>query len=158
MNISKYQKVFGIGPLSLALGLLLLGILWLMDRKLDHLSILRQPRPVRIFGLVLIGIWVCWHVWCLRTIRLWWRGNQLCTTGPYRLVRHPIYAGGVMFGFMGVCLMFNSWILLLSPVLQYIILSLLVRKEEMMMTAVFGEEYGRYAARTGRFFPRFPKI
>ena len=28
-------------------------------------------------------------------------------------------------------------------------------KEEEMMTTVFGEEYNRYAARTGRLFPRF---
>ncbi len=55
----------------------------------------------------------------------------------------------------GIALMFNSWIILLWPVLLYPIWSLLVRKEEMMMTEVFGEEYTRYAARTGRFFPRF---
>jgi protein-S-isoprenylcysteine O-methyltransferase Ste14 len=66
-----------------------------------------------------------------------------------------MYAGAVLLGFLGISLMFNSWIVLLWPILAYIVSSLLVRKEETMMTAVFGEDYRRYAAHTGRLFPRF---
>jgi len=154
MNISKYQKLFGVGPLGLLISVVLLGLLWLLDRILHHVEMSSQPGRIRIVGSIFILVWVCWHSWCIRTISRWWRHDQLCTTGPYRFVRHPIYAGGVLLGSIGVVLIFNSWIILPLPVLMFVLYSILVRKEEAMMTAVFGEEYTGYAARTGRLFPR----
>ena len=155
MNISRYQRIFGVGPIGAIAGLLLLGLLWLLDRRLQHVEILNQPKPIRIIGSMLIAVWICWHVWCVTTIKSWWKEGQLCTTGPYRFVRHPIYAGGaLLFGF-GLALILNSWIFLLWPILACFTWSALVRKEEKMMGAVFGEEYKRYAARTGRLLPRF---
>lgn len=154
MKISRYQKIFGVGPLGLVIGWCLLAALWLLDRKLGHVRIMSQPEPIALVGLILICIWICWHIWCILTIRRWWLRSQLCTNGPFRIVRHPMYAGVVLWGFSGISLIFNSWIMLLAPLLQYPILSLLVRKEEVMMAAVFGEEYTRYAACTGRLFPR----
>ena len=59
-------------------------------------------------------------------------------------------------GSMGVVLIFNSWIILPLPALMFAIYSILVRKEEAMMTTVFGGKYKRYAADTGRLFPRIP--
>jgi len=32
---------------------------------------------------------ICWHIWCVKTIRSWWSHDHLCTKGPYRFVRHP---------------------------------------------------------------------
>ena len=154
MNTTKYQKLFGIGPLSLVINLLLFAVMCLFDRKLGHVAILERPAPLVVAGILLICLWICWHSWCVVTIRRWWIDSQLCTTGPYRYVRHPMYAGGLVLAFLGVSLMFNSWIILISPLLQYVVLSLLVRKEETMMMAVFGEEYIQYADRTGRLLPK----
>ena len=154
MEINNYQKLFGVGPLGLAISLVLLGLFWLLDKGLSHVKILTRSTPVKIAGLIFIVLELCWHAWCIRTLRGWWKDNRLCTTGPYRFVRHPIYAGGVLLGLLGVSLLFNSWIVLLAPVVAYPAYFLLVRKEEEMMASVFGEEYKRYAARTGRLFPR----
>jgi protein-S-isoprenylcysteine O-methyltransferase Ste14 len=152
MKISKYQKLFGVGPLGMLIGVVLLGLLWILDRTLHHVEIFGQPRTPRIIGSILIALWIVWYAWSIRTISRWWRHDQLCTTGPYRFVRHPIY-GGVLGVISGIALIFNSWIILPLPLLMYVTYSILVRKEEAMMTGVFGEEYKRYAARTGRFFP-----
>jgi protein-S-isoprenylcysteine O-methyltransferase Ste14 len=154
MSISRYQKLFGIGPIGMLASLAALGILWLLDRSLGRLELLNHPEPIRMIGAGLLAIWLCWHIWCIRTIRRWWVHSQLCTTGPYRYVRHPIYAGASLLASLSISLMFNSWIVLLLPVFMFAIYSFLVRKEEAMMTAVFGEEYQRYAAKTGRLFPR----
>jgi len=155
MNITRYQKLFGVGPLGLGISLVVLALLWLLDRGLGRVEISDQPAPVRVIGLMLIGIWICWHMWATNTIRQWWTRDRLCTTGPFRFVRHPIYCGGLLFAGPGAALLINSWVVLLLPIVMCPIWSILVRKEEAMMTAVFGEEYRRYAARTGRFFPRF---
>ena len=154
MEISRYQKLFGMGPVGLAISLLLLGFLYLLNTSLGHAKMFRYPGPIRTVGLILIGIWICWHAWCIKTISQWWNRDKLCTTGPYRFVRHPIYAGGIWFGFLGISLMFNSWIMLSWPVIMHAVYLLLVRKEEAMMTSFFGEEYRCYSARTGRLFPR----
>lgn len=155
MNITRYQKLFGVGPLGLLISLVVLALLWLLDRGLGGVKISDQSANVRIIGLVLIGLWICWHTWATNTIRQWWTRDQLCTTGPFRFVRHPIYSGGLMFAGPGAAFLINSWVVLLLPIVMCPIWSILVRKEETLMTAVFGEEYRRYAARTGRFFPRF---
>jgi protein-S-isoprenylcysteine O-methyltransferase Ste14 len=154
MSISEYQKRFGIGPLGLLTGLAVLGLLWLLDRSLGHPEIGNRSEPIRIVGAIVFGLWLCWHGWCMRTILQWWVHNRLCTTGPYRYVRHPIYAGASLLASTGISLMFNSWILLLLPAFMFTVYSFLVRKEETTMTTIFGEEYQRYAARTGRLFPR----
>jgi protein-S-isoprenylcysteine O-methyltransferase Ste14 len=154
MNIPKYQKVFGVGPIGILIGLISFGLIWLLDRHLGRVMILRQANLVRIIGASLIAIWICWHSWCVRTISQWWRHDKLCTAGPFRFVKHPMYSGAIWFAWLGVSLLFNSWIMLLQPVIAYFVTSLLVRKEEAMMATVFGEEYRIYAARTVRLFPR----
>ena len=156
-GIGKYRKIFGVGPLALSISLLLLGFLLLADGQFGPVPILEKPRPFRILGVVFIGVWVCWHAWAIKTIREWWIRDRLCTSGPFRFVRHPMYAGGIFLADIGIILLLNSWIVLLWPVLVYPVWSFLVRKEEKLMESVFGESYTSYAARTGRFVPRLWK-
>ena len=94
------------------------------------------------------------HFWTFVTLRNWWRGNHLCTGGPFHYFRHPMYAAWVTFIAMGVALLFNSWVFLIWAFLLHAIWHLLVKPEERMAEAVFGDEYRRYCARTGRFVPR----
>ncbi len=153
-RLSEYEKRFGIGPIAGLTGFLLFALLLLLDCKLGPVKILNQPQPFRIAGCILIGLWFCWQFWAIKTIRSWWRDGRLCTFGPFRFVRHPMYSGGLFLAGLGTALLFNSWATLLWPILLYPVWSFLVRKEEKMMTAVFGRDYAQYAARTGRFLPR----
>jgi protein-S-isoprenylcysteine O-methyltransferase Ste14 len=81
------------------------------------------------------------------------RGTGLVTTGPYRLVRHPIYLGLALVA-MGAALAFASW-----PALV-IVLSAIVpsfawraRAEEKLLSRTFGEGYGVYRQRTKMIIP-----
>lgn len=152
--ITPYQKRFGVGPLGFVIGLLLFVLARLLDHVLGHAHIFASPKPGIILGLALLVLWICWHAWAMKTIRAWWNHDLLCTKGPFGFVRHPMYAGSIWIAGYGVALLFNSWVLLLWPPVWALIASVLVRKEETMMTQVFGDEYKRYAARTGRLFPR----
>jgi protein-S-isoprenylcysteine O-methyltransferase Ste14 len=154
MRISRYQKLFGVGPTGLLGSLFLLGLLWLSNKWFIHFKTSAWPRWSRMAGMILIGVWICWHSWAIKTIRMWWSKDHLCTAGPFRLVRHPMYAGAIFLATPGTALILNSWILLLGPILMLLVLSVLIKREEQMMTAVFGEEYEQYAVRTGRFIPR----
>jgi protein-S-isoprenylcysteine O-methyltransferase Ste14 len=154
MEISTYQKMFGVGPIGLVTDIVLLVLLGFLGKKLGNMEISNNPGSVRVYGFIVIGLWACWHIWCLATLKAWLKDSKLCTGGPYRLVRHPLYAGVIFIANPGIALVFNSWTMLVCVLFIFPILTVLVRKEEAMMTSFFGEEYARYAGRTGRLFPQ----
>lgn len=84
--------------------------------------------------------------------------HTLVTTGPYRLVRHPMYSGFFLLHLATFLLTANlfigvTWLIGLSVVIY-----LRCKKEEEIMIRVFGLEYLEYMKRTGRFIPRFDKL
>lgn len=77
--------------------------------------------------------------------------GRLVTTGPYRRVRHPMYASLLLFLlgvvlFRGGLLAAGGWIALVG------VLVAKTRREEAALRARF-PEYARYAARTWRLLP-----
>ena len=77
---------------------------------------------------------------------------ELVTTGPYALIRHPIYTG-LILAMLGSAIGVNVfWALLLVPVGAYFIYS--ARREESVMLQLFPEQYAAYMARTGMLAPR----
>ena len=82
------------------------------------------------------------------------QATGLVTTGPYRLVRHPIYLGLSMLA-MGEALAFASWPAFFV-VLAGIVPTFLWRSsaEEKLLTATFGERYARYRKQAKMIIPR----
>ena len=154
-SLTAYKKLFGVGPLGVLITLSLFLLAWLLDRKMGHVIILMRPCPLRCTGIFLISFGLVLHMWTFFTLKNWWRNDQLCTTGPFRYFRHPMYAAWVTFISMGVALMFNSWMYVLWSLLLHPIWHVLARREEKIVEDAFGDEYRRYAARTGRFVPKF---
>ncbi|MBN2043776.1 MAG: isoprenylcysteine carboxylmethyltransferase family protein [Anaerolineales bacterium] len=78
------------------------------------------------------------------------RENQtLVTSGPYRLIRHPIYTAYLM-NYLGGGLIASHWILTFIPLLFFGILVInRMGKEEEMLREEFGEAYQQYAQKTG---------
>lgn len=80
--------------------------------------------------------------------------HQLVTTGPYRWVRHPLYATAVAM-FFSIALMAANWFMLLWAVVAVAGLYLVViPREEANLVAAFGESYRRYRRQTGALWPR----
>ncbi|HEV2861829.1 MAG TPA: isoprenylcysteine carboxylmethyltransferase family protein [Pyrinomonadaceae bacterium] len=79
--------------------------------------------------------------------------HRLVTDGPYARVRHPMYAA--LFAYMaGLSLAASNWVVLVPRAVQTARLYARIPSEERMMAERFGEEYGAYAARSGRLLPR----
>jgi protein-S-isoprenylcysteine O-methyltransferase Ste14 len=77
--------------------------------------------------------------------------TELLTTGPYALVRHPIY-GGLMFAMLGSAIGQSIfWLLPLIVYGPYFILS--ARREERNLTVQFPEDYPAYKKRTKMLLP-----
>ena len=65
------------------------------------------------------------------------RGGALITNGPYRLVRHPIYTGGILF-FTGFGLVTSAAALLLALGLA-VLWAFKARVEERLLEDVYGD-------------------
>lgn len=79
----------------------------------------------------------------------------LVTTGPYRLVRHPIYLGFSMLA-LGQTLAFANWpavLVLLVGIIPTFVWRAVA--EEKVLTATFGQRYARYQAQTKMMIPYF---
>jgi protein-S-isoprenylcysteine O-methyltransferase Ste14 len=73
------------------------------------------------------------------------RGQTVITTGPYRLVRHPLYAGALIF-IAGTSLLLGSWWGLVAVPVLAALLALRIRIEEEALRAGL-EGYDDYARR-----------
>ena len=83
------------------------------------------------------------------------RAGQLVTDGPFRFVRHPLYAIGVFLLTPGVCVMFRSWLVLTTPVVMFVAARVLVAREEASLANHFGERWNAYRDQTGALAPRW---
>ncbi len=78
------------------------------------------PQVLRALGLVLFAAAMAFMIWAVVVNRFFSsvvriqrdRGHHVITTGPYRFVRHPGYAGGLLL-FLGGGLALGSWLALL---------------------------------------------
>jgi protein-S-isoprenylcysteine O-methyltransferase Ste14 len=80
-------------------------------------------------------------------------GMGLITTGPYRLVRHPIYLGLALLA-MGEALAFSSW-----PAVLIVLCGIVptfawrARAEDTLLRRTFGESYALYRKQTRMILP-----
>jgi protein-S-isoprenylcysteine O-methyltransferase Ste14 len=78
----------------------------------------------------------------------------IVTAGPYRWIRHPLYAFALPL-MTGWAVAAGSWFILATATVLILVLMIIrVPREESMMVEGFGESYRQYMKRTGRFIPR----
>ena len=154
MSMTTYQRIFGTGPRGAIIGAVTFGLALALDYWLS-LPPLHGSATLGIAALVAASAATAAIVaWSLRSLPLSARGRELVTAGPFRYVRHPLYAaflGGFDFG---LALFLDGWVYVAWAVLQYPIWHWNIAAEERLMHNEFGGEYAAYCSRTGRFLPR----
>jgi protein-S-isoprenylcysteine O-methyltransferase Ste14 len=72
--------------------------------------------------------------------------------GPYRLVRHPIYAG-LLLAMLGTAVVYGEAGCFVALALAFVGWWLKARREEEFMTEQFGEDYRRYQRNVRQLIP-----
>ena len=73
------------------------------------------------------------------------RRHRVITTGPYRLVRHPLYASSMLFYFGGALLLGSWWGVAMVPVLTTLLGIRAIMEERVLADEL--EDYRDYAVR-----------
>lgn len=138
---------------------LLLG--WLAATRLPGARLPGSAWTWLVVGLALMWAGVALRVWGVATLGRFFRrvvvvqaGHRLVTEGPYRLIRHPAYAGNLLL-YLGIGVALGNGLSALAcatlPALGHLPRILV---EERALTEGLGEEYRRYASRTARLIPK----
>ncbi len=82
-------------------------------------------------------------------------GHQLITSGPFAIVRNPMYAGMIVAS-IGALLIYSTWTTLIFAVCAPLT-SVRARREEAALSEEFGEQWQEYCKRVPAFVPRLRK-
>lgn len=142
-------------PLYLALLAYMIHPPWMAWSALD------LPAALRWLGVGLAAAAVLLLVRVLRAIgknvsetTLTKEGHELVTHGPYRRVRHPLYAVASLLFLALALVAANGFIAFWMVLVVALVRLLVVPREEAALVARFGDRYRRYQATTGALLPR----
>jgi protein-S-isoprenylcysteine O-methyltransferase Ste14 len=141
--------------------ILLIAIVLFSTTRIPLHWLYLQPWPA--------GFWPCWlgvgvtvagllfAVWAREYLGSNWssavtikKDHELITSGPYAVVRHPIYTG-MLAGLLGSAI--SQVRGFIAFVLIFVVLWLKLRMEEQWMRSQFGEIYDVYAHQTAALVP-----
>ncbi len=142
--------------LPFALGVVLLGLA-------RHFLFIPRPLPMSYaiywIGTVLLVAGLGFSIWARVTLGANWSGivtvkedHELIQTGPYGLVRHPIYTG-LLLALLGTAVAQDLWTAYAAVVLFFVSFWIKLQGEEAFMRETFGETYDAYCAKTKRLVP-----
>jgi protein-S-isoprenylcysteine O-methyltransferase Ste14 len=150
----------GVGVASLAVCAALAYLLWI-PIPLNVSSGVHSLLQIIGLGLFVAGTLLV--LWARRTLgRMWglstsrevklFPQHQLVKSGPYRLIRHPMYSGWWL-ALIGSVLIYWTWILVVLLVSSMLEMARRARLEERALSERFGAEWEDYAASTKSLIP-----
>ncbi len=144
-------------PYHVAVRLAILAIVIALRVAFRH-TVLVHAVVLEVIGTILFVAGLAIAIWARRHLGANWgmpmtekQGAELVTTGPYRLVRNPIYSG-IMLALLGTAIALDLYLLIAVVLLgAYFVYS--AKVEEGIMLRLFPDTYPRYRARTKIMIP-----
>ena len=154
-TIQRAAEISHVVSLALGLSAPILALLEVLN-PIDALD----KHPVHAVGVALFIAGLTVVVWAQATMGDSWRigtdpdeRTDLVVSGPFTIVRNPIFAGLIPTT-LGLALVVPSVVALASVVVFAISVEIEARLiEEPHLLKTHGEAYASYARRVGRFFP-----
>jgi protein-S-isoprenylcysteine O-methyltransferase Ste14 len=122
--------------------------------------IARHNVPLFAVGISLAFLGIALRLWAVRTLGRFFQlvlvvqsDHHVVSNGPYRVIRHPSYAGPVL-ACLGIGLALDHWVsLALCFTLPTAAIVHRILVEEKMLVGGLGAEYEEYRRRTKRLVP-----
>ena len=109
-------------------------------------------------GLVIGALGLALMLWGLATFRSYRTGiipnrpaTRIVRTGPYRFTRNPMYTGMTLAYVGGVLLLGDAWPLLLLPIVLFLLVRLVIAREERYLASAFPDDYDAYCREVRRW-------
>ena len=135
-------------------------IVWMVNPSSMAWSGVSLPIWLRWTGVGLITIASGLLVWTFQSLGgnltdtvVTRQSHSLVLHGPYRWIRHPLYAAAALF-MLAISLIAANWFFVVTGVLVVSLLVIRTRTEERNLVSRFGMSYRTYMEQTGRFLPR----
>lgn len=160
MKENKHMSYFGVGPIYVIV-IFIITIVAIYISKMEcfsagAISILKFPLLIVGILLIALGIILWIQAVLISKIDRNIAKNKLVITGAYAWVRNPIYSAFAII-FTGVLCLWNNLFLFIFPFIYWAFMSILVRKEEVVLEKIFKQEYIKYKLKVNRCIPWYPK-
>ena len=153
--MNTYNRLFGSGPVGLAISLVLLFIAIRLRHIYKVPDIFTDGKTVRVLIFCMFTLAaVIMLAAANKALGVKLRGKALITTGVFKYFRHPTYAAFLTFFDFGLVFLLNNWIFVFWALLLHPVWHFIVSGEEKSLKGVFPGDYEKYCENTGRFFPR----
>jgi protein-S-isoprenylcysteine O-methyltransferase Ste14 len=111
--------------------------------------------PVVVGGVLSIVLGVALRSWAVGILR---KDAELTMSGPYRLIRNPLYLGSFLM-MLGFCVLIDDQENILCIMLPMaLIYAIKVRQEEKLLSNRFPAQWADYVRSTPRFIPRLARV
>jgi protein-S-isoprenylcysteine O-methyltransferase Ste14 len=159
MKEKKGEHPFGDAGQLILLAVFL--VVWAADSFFLRLSTFLSDYVPLYLRLAVLGVTLIAAVYLLRSGHVVVSHEQrpagVVDTGAFGYVRHPLYLASLSTYF-GLTVSTASLLSLVVFVGIFAFHDYIAGYEEKLMEAKFGEEYGRYKQRTGKWLPRIGRI
>jgi protein-S-isoprenylcysteine O-methyltransferase Ste14 len=102
------------------------------------------PAALRVLSIVALIPGVAIWIWSVVLILTRVPRGELITTGPYALVKHPLYTGVSLLVLPWVGFLLNTWLGVAIGVVLYVASRRFAPEEEAALAAAFGERWEAY--------------
>jgi protein-S-isoprenylcysteine O-methyltransferase Ste14 len=144
--MNKEMKIVGVAPLIAIptfLYLILTAVISFLTGSV--FTITKQKNSVLLLiGIVIILIGALMVISCSIKLHKSFNSGLLMTDGLYRIFRNPMYAAYLLFVIPGISLLFNSWLVLSTVIINWLLFFIFIKREHSYLQKKFGSEYEKY--------------
>jgi protein-S-isoprenylcysteine O-methyltransferase Ste14 len=103
-----------------------------------------SPGFLKVLSIIILIPGCTIWIWSIVLILTKVPRQELITSGPYALVKHPLYTGVALLVLPWLGLLLNSWLGVLIGIIVYVASRLFAPEEERMLSKSFGTSWDEY--------------
>jgi protein-S-isoprenylcysteine O-methyltransferase Ste14 len=102
------------------------------------------PAALRIVSVVVLAAGIAIWAWSVILILIRVPRGELITTGPYALVKHPLYTAVALLVLPWIGVLFDTWLGVFAGLAMYVGSRIFAPEEETALSATFGSAWDAY--------------